>query len=428
MKNRKAELGAVLLIAAAGLVALLGATALAVDIGYFFLVKNQLQNTADAAALAGAKGLIVEPQNYRDDGPAKQWAIEYAGKNKADTQPVILRPDEITFCNVDRNGTLIDCSANPFGDRNVVHVTITRDVRTLFGSIFSVSQVSVGVEAAAAVVSVCGGTRAPSGGWRPFAIPDQFANRNSGTRVRTRDFGQPFVARELGSCDPPCNADLSCNVDLTQDWYMSPYDGSLAGMNLSLEGDFGQVTGYITMRDVIDLFWEPITLKVGSPSASIAPGQFYPITFPPNVRSGGGAAEYRDNIVYGWEGQLQVGDMLYLEPGNMIGPTRQGVRDLIAQDPNASLALTNGVVKIENSAYPEGQSPRLVPIAMFDPSQPPGPGRDFVQVTNIGGFFVRQQFGDDICGTYVPIQLFGGSPGNCGGGGGRLGVTVQLVQ
>jgi len=208
---------------------------------------------------------------------------------------------------------------------------------------------------------------------------------------------------------------------------MSPYDDSLRGLNLSREGDFGLVTGYIVMRDVIDLYWQPITLKVGSPKGSIAPGQFYPITFPPNVRSGGGAAEYRDDLVNGWTGQLQIGDELYLEPGNMIGPTRQGISDLIALDPNARLRLENGAVKVIDSAYPDGMSPRLIPVPMFDPSQPPGSGRDFVRVTNIGGFFVRQQCGDDLVGTYVPIRIIGGRPEGDPGGG-RLGTTVQLIQ
>jgi Flp pilus assembly protein TadG len=424
MRNRKVELGTVLLIVASGLVTLLGATALAVDVGYFFLVKNQLQNAADAAVLAGAQGLITDPGNYADDGAAKTLAIQYAGLNEAEAQPVVLSPGEITFCSDEQ---LDDCQANPSNIRSVIRVAMTRNVQTMFGAVFGVPQVAVGVTAAAGVSCTNGGTGAPSGGWRPFAIPDQFANRDSGTRVLTRGFGQPFDSRRLGPCDPTCIEDPSCTMNPVQDWYMSPFDDDVWGLNLSLEWDFGNVTGYIAMRDVIDLYYFPVTLKVGSPSGSIAPGQFYPITYPPNARSGGGGSEYRNNIAYGYDGYLQIGDLLYVEPGNMIGPTRQGINDLIAQDPNAYLVLDNGAVRIEGSLYPEGKSPRLIPVPMFDPSLPPDPGRDFLEVTNIGGFFVRQQCGDDVMGTFLPIQIIGGTPGGDLGIG-CLAATVRLIE
>ena len=41
-------------LAAIGLLSLLGFAALAIDVGYLFVVRNELQNAADAAALAGA--------------------------------------------------------------------------------------------------------------------------------------------------------------------------------------------------------------------------------------------------------------------------------------------------------------------------------------------------------------------------------------
>lgn len=40
---------------------------------------------------------------------------------------------------------------------------------------------------------------------------------------------------------------------------------------------------------------------------------------------GNGASTYRDNIKYGYQGELGVGDRVNTEPGNMAGPTDQGV-------------------------------------------------------------------------------------------------------
>lgn len=40
---------------------------------------------------------------------------------------------------------------------------------------------------------------------------------------------------------------------------------------------------------------------------------------------GSGGNIYRDNIMYGYQGELHIGDEVETEPGNMSGPTRQGV-------------------------------------------------------------------------------------------------------
>ena len=54
---------------------LVGFSALAVDMGYLYWMKNRLQVTADAAATAGASQLGV------DEATVKAEAIAYAAKN-----------------------------------------------------------------------------------------------------------------------------------------------------------------------------------------------------------------------------------------------------------------------------------------------------------------------------------------------------------
>jgi Flp pilus assembly protein TadG len=56
-QKRRGERGSVLILSAFGMLTLLLATGLAVDISHFYLVKTELQNATDAAALAGASGL-----------------------------------------------------------------------------------------------------------------------------------------------------------------------------------------------------------------------------------------------------------------------------------------------------------------------------------------------------------------------------------
>ena len=67
--------GAVFVWVALMLVMLLGVAAMAIDMGYLWVLRNQLQATADAAALAGASQLNV------DEASVKATSVAYAQKN-----------------------------------------------------------------------------------------------------------------------------------------------------------------------------------------------------------------------------------------------------------------------------------------------------------------------------------------------------------
>lgn len=73
--------GAVLVWTACSLTALVGITALSVDVGYTYAVRGELQRTADAAAMAAASRLAsAEGDLYQ---VTYDLASEYAGKNEA---------------------------------------------------------------------------------------------------------------------------------------------------------------------------------------------------------------------------------------------------------------------------------------------------------------------------------------------------------
>ena len=48
-----------------------------------------------------------------------------------------------------------------------------------------------------------------------------------------------------------------------------------------------------------------------------------------------GGDEYRWNIAHCNTTMMHFGDLMLMEPGNMVGPTTQGVQDLYDQDPTA---------------------------------------------------------------------------------------------
>ena len=76
------QIGISLILVAILMLLFLGVAALAIDLSHLYLVKNELQNAADAGALAGARNL------YNDDGTqiqtdANQYAYDAATSNDA---------------------------------------------------------------------------------------------------------------------------------------------------------------------------------------------------------------------------------------------------------------------------------------------------------------------------------------------------------
>jgi len=71
---RRDERGSTLALMAIGLFASAGIAALAVDIGYFYLLKGNLQTTADVSALAAVRQLP-------DEEAARTTAVAYAIMN-----------------------------------------------------------------------------------------------------------------------------------------------------------------------------------------------------------------------------------------------------------------------------------------------------------------------------------------------------------
>jgi Flp pilus assembly protein TadG len=78
MNARRDERGQAIVLSVLALVALLGMSALVLDVGNWFRTKRRLQSTADAAALAGAQQLPKDPSG------AQTMALDYANKNGGD--------------------------------------------------------------------------------------------------------------------------------------------------------------------------------------------------------------------------------------------------------------------------------------------------------------------------------------------------------
>lgn len=292
-----------LVFAAISLSTMLVFTSFAIDVSCILTARNQLQTSVDAAALAGASGLL---KSYSE---AERRAATFAALNS-----VIAQPVQLSLGGDDDEG-----GGNvTFPQPDQIRVQTGHNVNLYFAPLVGLRSVRITASAVAELGSIVATT-----GMRPWGVPD-FG----------WDVGTPVVIK--------------------------------AG-------------------------------KVGAPATN--PSFFYAIDFPPMNRGNPipGANQYRNNIRYGTSSEVGIGDILQVEPGNMTGPTRQGVDYLINQDPNA---YWDGN-KIADSTFPGLSSPRVVKIPLYDPNDPPDSGRKSITCIGLGAFFIDSMNGKDVIGVFV---------------------------
>lgn len=124
------------------------------------------------------------------------------------------------------------------------------------------------------------------------------------------------------------------------------------------------------------VFGESYTLKNGA-------SEGYMGNFGALALGGTGANNYRNNLMYGYHADLKIGDWVEIgddvetQPGNMAGPTYDGISYLLSQDTNTYHDLTRL----------EPDCPRLIVIAIVDSLAVNG--RSEVKVTGFAAFFLE---------------------------------------
>ncbi len=352
--------GMTLVMVATGMLAFLSATALAVDVGLFMVARTESQRAADAGALAGAVALGYNDPNDRSaTGPAVRNAIAAAtaGDNNVVNRQVSVLPEDVTFPTPTQVRVRVQRSSmrgNP--------------LTTFFAPIFGIDTVNIGAEATAEAQPANAMTCV-----KPFTVPDKWIE-NQTPPWDPDDTYDAFDSKGR----PIANPDIY--VPLGQTGY----------------------TGYDAHRDKGTL----VTLKAGT-GANITPSFYFPYA----IGNVSGADEYRENIAGCNTTMMDFDDLLLAEPGNMSGPTRQGIDDLIAKDPSARWDRYDN--KVVSTMSP---SPRVVAIPLFDPiyydsGKRNGRNAD-LKVVNYMGFFIEEMRGNDVVGRITPIGgIFSGNGG-----------------
>jgi hypothetical protein len=164
-----------------------------------------------------------------------------------------------------------------------------------------------------------------------------------------------------------------------------------------------------------------LTIKAGTGN-NIAPSFYYPLALPGST----GGADYRWNIANCNTTVLEFFQLLTAEPGNMVGPTKQGIEDLIARDPNAY--WDPGSRRVVSTMHP---SPRVKLMPVFDPvyyetGKQNGRNAD-LKAANFIGIFVEGFQGNDVKGRIVPATgLLDGDFGPAPEG--AFPKSIRLVQ
>ena len=203
------EFGQGLVLGALAMVATLGFTAMAVDVGLFLHERRDLQKAADAAALAGAAEL---PESA---GYAEASVLEWADKNGIDTAGGELESIEITATYV---------------PDDTVRVRVARETPFLFGRVLGLTSDTMRATAVARVGSPTIATNA-----MPWALRESWREA-----AEAEGFGYPVVLMESehggasgafgGLCfEGHCGADdyreaiqNGAEVDLTNFYEMAP--------------------------------------------------------------------------------------------------------------------------------------------------------------------------------------------------------------
>jgi Flp pilus assembly protein TadG len=365
------ERGMSMLFVSLGMIGFLAASTLAIDVGMLMTARTQAQTSADSGALAGATALVYNSfTDHSNNGPAVTSAVNTALSNQVVAQPVSVRPSDVEFLN------------DPVTDQtNLVKVTVYRTVArdnpvpTLMGRLIGINQADVQATATA------------QAGWAnaqdcvlPFTIPDKWIEKqcNPGPEI----------------CDPGTTYDPSDTFDM--------YDSKgilLPNPDIYVPPDSvtPPPTGFNPVRDR----GMEITLKDGTGQNSASASWYNPWDI-----NGVTGANYYSNSISGCNNTvLNVNDMMVPETGNMVGPTKQGVAALVAQDPNAYWDGSCQCVK--GSAF--NLSPRIRPVPLYNPvvfAQGKATGKSGPQLEVVGflGFFIESlNGGGDVTGRITPV-------------------------
>jgi len=416
-RRSSSERGSVIVLVAVSLFAMLALAALAIDLGNLRDAKAEAQRSADAIALAGATAFkdmsFTDPATV-PEASSRAWGVARLNKVRFDTLDVGGAPPSLT--KVPRawgdvwTGQTTQVDYNIIPDSQKVRVWVRHPgVLTFFGGLLRVPYGHVQAMATARVTQ-SGEAKCV----KPLALPDIWNETNRAQDLngdRIWDNGEPW------------------DFDPATDTY-AQYDPNAPTDAQSQQTGYGSTwrNGYGS-SPVMEDWGREMTIKAQRPGEAITSGWFYPW----RIGDSQGAQDYKDNIT-GCNPEAHLGVPYDVENGNMVGPTIQAFGEVIGQDPGAfwNPSLNDGKGGVDGSSFGDWRnSPRVIPVALFDPHQIAGiqsGGNLSLTFNNFALFFVEGFVGT---GQQKPLRgrfLYYATGSGVGPVTGPLTRILQLVE
>jgi len=402
--KRRSERGSILAVSAVGMVAILMAVGLAVDISHLYLVGTELQNGADASALAGASAL-----NSYSDGITKAVDRAVVAMNNYEfngTSATINREDvrfAVNLSAFDGGGTGMseaDAAAAPANIR-FVQVTVPPKSVSIFFATLALA-----------------GSPLVSGGGNSVDLTRRAV---AGQSVALNLFCNiaPFSVVQ----DDVTGAPLNVNPECPNQTVFTP--GCTYVFRLS-SGGGGNGNGN------------------GNGGGGISAGNYLILAL------GGdrGGADVRRRLGLGSDSCHTIGETVSTEPGITAGPVRQGINTRFdiyqggGLDPADFPPDTNIMQTITYAEFANGnpsQAPthpgvpdrRVIIIPIINKSEY-DPGRDEVRIAKFAAFFLKTEVGGgnggDLSAEYIGTRVGLGDGGfNPDGDLGDPQLTVPVL-
>lgn len=372
------------------------AAAISIDFSRIWAMRNELQTTADASALAGAVQIGLKPNN--STAQIDSASRRLASLNVAMGDPVTV--DDVTLGNWNDNTAAFQPNITPI---NAVRVVVAHSTNRLIMSNFGILAPRVRANAIA---------------WAdaPIAVDNCI-----------KPWSIPYVALmfAINKHRPEYSGSPGSQQNLTR-----PFDQS-ADMQALREMTVAERTFDLKLGSGSNGFTDPTisgSTMSGNYQAVVLPKAWDYATQSP-VNTSGGGSDYRANIAGTNCNSLSPGDSVMTEPGNKVGPTIQGLEQGVCGVGIGGIP-TGNVSNNGDCRNPDGTVG--VPVkSAFHLCTTGCSGRTKAAIKMLGSFTLMKAYADnkgageqaEIVGVFDPVA----SPGPVGNVGSTQ-VKIILVK
>jgi len=418
-QQARQQKGSIMLLTVVTIMGMIGTLALAIDLGFLFSSRTQLQNGVNAATLAAGAGLRLaiedDPGAPQQAELAKALAVRYGALNQlrrfSDPDPKSNDPNRNDIV-IDPGNVIVD-TATP-NDIPTVRVRAIVPIPTIFAGIFGLDSVDLGARAKASLLPVDGGTGTigtagdrRGGCWRPLFLPDTFYDSANMVKiVGDNTLGSPRLPNQPG------------------DYYRSRF---AAGARDTFPFvDPVSISGFVTgLRDTqlrVEVGQQTIMGQgagVGEDLVTFRRDYYFIANFSalPSVKINDRTVY--DQASFGYCGEIRVGDEIPVFPINNPAKRDEARRGLLEMHEHTlngdRIELTEETMfrYVKSAGFPvENSHGAIIPVLLYDPMLANNlNGVTRLRVTNIGLFFLKEVTVDgDLKGYFVREILAGGTP------------------